>query len=111
MGYTIDVDIGGTLTDGLFSDGQRAEMVKVDTTPHDFTVCFFECLNEGARHRFTRKRQHAQPRSIFLLIDDQRAATIEEKINFGEIRGQAHAVSTLRVPALIASARSCTSAG
>ena len=49
MGYTIDVDIGGTLTDGLFSDGQRAEMVKVDTTPHDFTVCFFECLNEGAR--------------------------------------------------------------
>jgi acetophenone carboxylase len=49
VGYTIDVDIGGTLTDGLFSDGQRAEMVKVDTTPHDFTVCFFECLNEGAR--------------------------------------------------------------
>jgi N-methylhydantoinase A len=49
VGYTIDVDIGGTLTDGLFSDGQRAEMVKVDTTPHDFTICFFECLNEGAR--------------------------------------------------------------
>jgi acetophenone carboxylase len=49
VGYTIDVDVGGTLTDGLFSDGQRAEMVKVDTTPHDFTVCFFECLNEGAR--------------------------------------------------------------
>ncbi len=49
MGYTIDVDIGGTLTDGLFSDGRRAEVVKVDTTPHDLTVCFFECLNEGAR--------------------------------------------------------------
>src|SRR3982074_721809 len=49
MGFTVDVDIGGTLTDGLFSDGRRAEMVKVDTTPHDFTVCFFECLNEGAR--------------------------------------------------------------
>jgi N-methylhydantoinase A len=49
MAYTIDVDVGGTLTDGLFSDGQRAEMVKVDTTPHDFTVCFFDCLREGAR--------------------------------------------------------------
>jgi N-methylhydantoinase A len=49
VGYTIDVDIGGTLTDGLFSDGRRAEMVKVDTTPHDVTVCFFECLNQGAR--------------------------------------------------------------
>jgi N-methylhydantoinase A/oxoprolinase/acetone carboxylase beta subunit len=23
--------------------------VKVDTTPHDFTVCFFDCLKEGAR--------------------------------------------------------------
>jgi N-methylhydantoinase A len=49
MAYSVDVDIGGTLTDGLFSDGRRAETVKVDTTPHDFTVCFFDCLREGAR--------------------------------------------------------------
>ncbi len=49
MGFTVDVDIGGTLTDGLFTDGVRAEVVKVDTTPHDFTVCFFESLREGAR--------------------------------------------------------------
>jgi acetophenone carboxylase len=47
--YTVDVDIGGTLTDGLFSDGATVTPVKVDTTPHDFTVCFFECLKEGAR--------------------------------------------------------------
>src|SRR3954466_10804695 len=47
--YTVDVDIGGTLTDGLFSDGVHVTPVKVDTTPHDFTVCFFECLQEGAR--------------------------------------------------------------
>ena len=47
--YTVDVDIGGTLTDGLFSDGTSVTPVKVDTTPHDFTVCFFECLKEGAR--------------------------------------------------------------
>jgi N-methylhydantoinase A len=47
--YTVDVDIGGTLTDGLFSDGLGAWAVKVDTTPHDFTVCLFECLREGAR--------------------------------------------------------------
>src|SRR4051812_30659680 len=47
--YTVDVDIGGTLTDGLFSDGETVTPVKVDTTPHDFTVCFFECLKEGAR--------------------------------------------------------------
>ena len=47
--YTVDIDIGGTLTDGLFSDGSTVTPVKVDTTPHDFTVCFFECLREGGR--------------------------------------------------------------
>src|SRR3954471_3159895 len=47
--YTVDIDIGGTLTDGLFSDGARVTPVKVDTTPHDSTVCFFECLKAGAR--------------------------------------------------------------
>src|SRR4051794_9327734 len=47
--YTVDIDIGGTLTDGLFSDGRTVTPVKVDTTPHDFTVCFFECLKEGAK--------------------------------------------------------------
>jgi N-methylhydantoinase A/oxoprolinase/acetone carboxylase beta subunit len=47
--YTVDIDVGGTLTDGLFSDGQSAIAVKVDTTPHDLTVCFKDCLTEGAR--------------------------------------------------------------
>src|SRR3954464_12681003 len=47
--YTVDIDGGGTLTDGLFSDGETVTPVKVDTTPHDFTVCFFECLKEGAK--------------------------------------------------------------
>src|SRR3954447_25744438 len=46
--YTVDIDIGGTLADGLFSDGTTVTPVKVDTTPHDFTVCFFDCLKEGA---------------------------------------------------------------
>jgi acetophenone carboxylase len=48
MRYTVDIDIGGTLTDGLFSDGREVVAAKVDTTPHDFTVCFFECIREGA---------------------------------------------------------------
>ncbi len=47
--YTVDIDVGGTLTDGLFSDGKSAIPVKVDTTPHDLTICFQECLTEGAR--------------------------------------------------------------
>ncbi len=49
MMYTVDIDVGGTLTDGLYSDGQSVVPVKVDTTPHDLTVCFIDCLTEGAR--------------------------------------------------------------
>ena len=45
---TADIDIGGTLTDGVFIDGEKLVCVKVDTTPHDLTVCLFECLTQGA---------------------------------------------------------------
>jgi N-methylhydantoinase A/oxoprolinase/acetone carboxylase beta subunit len=45
---TADIDIGGTLTDGIFIDGQKLICVKVDTTPHDLTVCLFDCLTQGA---------------------------------------------------------------
>jgi len=45
---TADIDIGGTLTDGIFIDGKKLVCVKVDTTPHDLTVCLFACLTQGA---------------------------------------------------------------
>jgi len=46
--YSVDIDVGGTLTDGLFSDGERIICAKVDSTPHDLTVCLFDCLTQGA---------------------------------------------------------------
>jgi N-methylhydantoinase A/oxoprolinase/acetone carboxylase beta subunit len=46
--YSVDIDVGGTLTDGIFSDGQRLLCAKVDTTAHDLTVCLFDCLTQGA---------------------------------------------------------------
>ena len=46
--WTVDIDVGGTLTDGLFSDGETVACAKVDTTPHDLTVCLFDCLAQGA---------------------------------------------------------------
>jgi len=46
--YSVDIDVGGTLTDGIFSDGERAVCAKVDTTAHDLTVCLFDCLSQGA---------------------------------------------------------------
>jgi len=42
-----DIDIGGTLTDGLFTHDKKTVCVKVDTTPHDLTVCLFDCLSQG----------------------------------------------------------------
>jgi N-methylhydantoinase A/oxoprolinase/acetone carboxylase beta subunit len=44
---TADIDVGGTLTDGIFIDDERLVCVKVDTTPHDLTVCLFDCLSQG----------------------------------------------------------------
>jgi N-methylhydantoinase A/oxoprolinase/acetone carboxylase beta subunit len=45
---TVDIDIGGTLTDGIFTDGRSIVCAKVDTTPHDLTICLFDCLSQGA---------------------------------------------------------------
>ncbi len=45
---TVDIDIGGTLTDGIFIDGKKIVCVKVDTTSHDLTICLFDCLTQGA---------------------------------------------------------------
>ncbi|MBU1670127.1 MAG: hydantoinase/oxoprolinase family protein [Actinobacteria bacterium] len=49
MALTIDVDTGGTFTDGFFTRDGEFRMVKVETTPHDLTMCFMSCIDEGAR--------------------------------------------------------------
>ena len=50
--YNVDIDVGGTLTDGIFTDagnpGRRRICAKVDSTAHDLTVCLFDCLTQGA---------------------------------------------------------------
>ncbi|MEX2288968.1 MAG: hydantoinase/oxoprolinase family protein [Mycobacteriales bacterium] len=46
--YTADLDVGGTFTDGFFTDGAESRTGKVLTTPHDLTECFLNCLSEGA---------------------------------------------------------------
>ena len=47
--YTVDIDTGGTMTDGLVADGAELHAIKVDTTPHDFTVSFRQVLVEAAK--------------------------------------------------------------
>ena len=46
--YSVDIDVGGTLTDGIFTGGKQVVCAKVDSTAHDLTVCLFDCLTKGA---------------------------------------------------------------
>jgi N-methylhydantoinase A/acetophenone carboxylase len=48
MMNSIDIDTGGTFTDGVFRHDGRVVTVKVDTTPHDPVKCFMECIAHGA---------------------------------------------------------------
>jgi N-methylhydantoinase A/oxoprolinase/acetone carboxylase beta subunit len=47
--YTVDIDTGGTMTDALVSDGKQFFPFKTDTTPHDYTISFFNCLEEASK--------------------------------------------------------------
>lgn len=47
--YSIDIDIGGTFTDGFFTDGTDVRTAKVLSTPHDITECFMNCIEAGSR--------------------------------------------------------------
>lgn len=49
MGFTVDIDTGGTFTDGFVASGDAFRMVKTPTTPHDLTLCFMACIEEAAR--------------------------------------------------------------
>jgi N-methylhydantoinase A/oxoprolinase/acetone carboxylase beta subunit len=46
--YNVDIDTGGTMTDGLVSGNGQVLSLKVETTPHDLTVAFLDIL-ESAR--------------------------------------------------------------
>ncbi len=45
---TINIDTGGTFTDGVVSDGRETHSLKVLTTPHDLTLCFRSLLGAAA---------------------------------------------------------------
>jgi N-methylhydantoinase A len=46
--YTIDIDTGGTFTDGYIAGPRGAIQVKTDTTPHNFAVGVLECVRSAA---------------------------------------------------------------
>ncbi len=48
MQTTVDIDTGGTFTDGVVRRGNNIETLKTTTTPHDLTVCFSQIIEKGA---------------------------------------------------------------
>ena len=48
-GFSIDMDVGGTFTDGFFTDGREIRSDKVLTTPHEVSECLCNCIAAGAR--------------------------------------------------------------
>ena len=42
--YNIDIDTGGTMTDGLVSGEGTVLSLKVETTPHDVTIAFLDII-------------------------------------------------------------------
>ena len=47
--FTIDIDTGGTFTDGFITRDGELKTVKVLSTPHDLTVCFADCIREASK--------------------------------------------------------------
>ncbi|WP_248960972.1 hydantoinase/oxoprolinase family protein [Sphaerisporangium perillae] len=47
--YNVDIDTGGTMTDGLVCGGGTVLALKVETTPHDVTVAFLDILKAAQR--------------------------------------------------------------
>lgn len=58
----IDIDTGGTMTDGLVSGDGTVFSIKVETTPHDVTLAFLEILEAA--------RTHVGAASLRDLLDD-----------------------------------------
>jgi N-methylhydantoinase A/oxoprolinase/acetone carboxylase beta subunit len=48
MGFMIELDTGGTFTDGYVTGPQGAVRSKVDTTPHDLTEGILNCIDHAA---------------------------------------------------------------
>ena len=77
--YTIDIDIGGTFTDGFFTDGKVAHTTKVPTTGYDLPECVLGCLELGAEQWAIPLRRLLQNTDVFRLSTTLATNTILQK--------------------------------
>lgn len=54
---TIDMDTGGTFTDGSVNAGGEVLALKVLTTPHDLSICFRDLIDTAARRLGLESRE------------------------------------------------------
>lgn len=48
MKYSLNIDAGGTMTDGVLSGGGETFVLKVESTPHDLTVSLVQVIERAA---------------------------------------------------------------
>ena len=69
-GHRIRIAAPGADRQDQRTDGGTVERVKVDTTPHDHTVAWTNCLREGAsKFGFATLRDFLEQVDAFLLIE------------------------------------------
>jgi N-methylhydantoinase A len=69
METTIDIDTGGTFTDGTVRRGDEVWTLKTSTTPHDLTVCFSDIIEQAAA------LFEEEPRELLTTVDCIRYST------------------------------------
>ena len=62
--YNVDIDTGGTMTDGLVSGDGTVLSLKVETTPHDVTVSFVDIITAA-----TGALGYPDPRAFLADVD------------------------------------------
>jgi len=77
--YTIDIDIGGTFTDGFLTDGIIAYTAKVPTSSRDLSECVMGCLEQGTEQWGIPLRTLLQNTDVFRLSTTLGTNTILEK--------------------------------
>ncbi len=77
--YSIDIDVGGTFTDGFFSTADQYQTAKTFTTPYDLTECVMACVAEGARSFDVSLQQFMQSASTMRLSTTLGTNTLLER--------------------------------
>jgi Hydantoinase/oxoprolinase N-terminal region len=84
--YTVDIDTGGTMTDGLVWDGTTMVTIKADTTPHDLVVSFRELLSEAARRKAKARMVHRTFCESWYVLERTLLSPVSRRCRWGRDR-------------------------